>query len=349
MRIIHFAPFAPCACGLYEAARDMVIADRRAGHDAHLVDVGPTMRDGTHTDGKPGQIDSRGGTEIKTAEPGVAFFADMIVAHTGIPDNWIVQTQAPIVWILHGRPAACFRPEQFGNGNSYTLMATLATWPRVKKMVTFWPYHVQFWNPIIPADKLVCFPAPPIDETRFSPEGTTHDFADLGGKYNVMLSDAWREDVDIYEITHGAIEFAKSRKDVRFHFYGVQQPLRCWEFMFAELRRLGALGEVWGQRPNIEEVYRAADALLSPQRIVTRTVGEALSCGTPVIAAYGCEKATYQINPAEPVSIKAQLGAMIQNVEDNRESVKNRARESAKDFSLAEYSKNMNRVYESIL
>lgn len=349
MRIVHFAPFAPCACGLYEAARDMVVADRRTGHDAHLVDVGPTIKDGSHTDGKSGQSDARGGTEIVTAEPGVAFYADVIVAHTGIPDNWIVQCQAPIVWVLHGRPGACFRPEQFGNGNSYTLMATLATWPRVKAIVTFWPHHIQFWKPVISEGKLICFPVPPIDESRFSSDGPRHDFKELGGKFNVMLADSWREDIDIYEITHGAIEFAKTRGDVKFHFYGVQTPLRCWEFLFAELRRLGALGEVWGQRPNIEEIYRAADILLSPQRIVTRIVGEALSCGTPVIAAEGCDSATWTAKPDDPVRIAETIGRALSEIETAPAEVTRRVRESAAYFALGKYNERMNAIYERVM
>lgn len=348
MRIVHFAPFAPSACGLYEAARDMIVADRRAGHDAQLVDVGPTLIDGTHTDGKPGQIDKRGGTEIRTAEQSVAFYADIIVAHSGIPDNWIVQCQAPIIWILHGRPGACFRPEQFGRGNSYSLMATLTTWPRVKKMVTFWPYHIPFWKPTIPSDKLICFPVPPIDENRFSAGGDTHDFGELGGKFNVMIADSWREDVDIYEITAGAIEFAKTNKDVKFHFYGVQTPLRCWEYLFAELRKTGALGEVWGQRPNIEEIYRSADVLLSPHRIITRTIGEALSCGMPVITAGGCECATYTANPSEPDSIKQALILAYYDKMDNIKDVKKQISETAKEFSLKKYSERMNALYDEI-
>lgn len=348
MRVVHFAPFAPSACGLYEAARDMVIADRRAGHDAQLVDVGPTLVDGTHTDGKPGQIDNRGGTEVKSAKPSIANYADVIVAHSGMPDNWIVQCQAPIVWILHGRPGACFRPEQFGRGNSYSLMASLATWPRVKKMVTLWPYYVQFWKPIIPSEKLVCFSVPPIDENRFTLEGEKHDFGELGGKFNVMIADSWREDIDVYEITHGAIEFSKIRKDVKFHFYGVQTPYRCWEYLFTELRRMGTLGEVWGQRPNIEEIYRSADVFLSPHRIITRTIGEALSCGMPVIAANGCETATYTADPSEPETVVQALKEAYFDIISNLNDTKKRVNETARAFSLAEYGKKITEVYQEV-
>lgn len=348
MRIVHFAPFAPCGCGLYEAARDMMIGDRKAGHDAHFVDTGPTTET-VHTEGKPGQIDTRGGSELRTEDPEIALYADVIVAHTGIPDNWIVKTTAPILWIMHGRPAACFKPEQFGKGMSYSLIKEIGEWPRVKAMVTFWPYHVQFWKPIIEENKIVCFSAPPIDEIRFSPDGTRHDFKNLGGKYNIMVAESWRDDIDIYEITNGIIEYAKhARGQAKFHFYGMETPLRCWEYLIAKLRHYDALGELWGRRPDIEEVYRAADLLLSPQRIVTRTVGEALSCGTPVIAAKGCSFATWTVKPDEPGEVADIIGTALNEIGTIPDEIERRVRESASQFTLKEYSDRMNKLYERI-
>jgi len=353
MKITHFAPFAPNACGLYEAARDMVIADRRSGHEACLIDVGITSKVNNKFEHAPGVIgvpDSRGGTEIITANPEEVYNADIIIVHTGTPDNWIVQTQAPIIWILHGRPLACFRTEQFGSGNSYSLISQIAQWPRVKAMVTFWPFHVQYWNAIIPADKLVCFPAPPIDETRFCEDGNNHDFKELGGYWNIAIAESWREDIDIYEVSHGIIELAKSQSGVKYHIYAMNTPLpQCWDWLIKELRRLNVLGELWARRPNIEEIYRSADILLSPQRIVTRTIGEALSCGLPVVAAQGCEYAPYTMRPDEPETVADALKSAIRDLTNVPEAVHDKVKETAKAFSLTEYSNQMNTLYKKLL
>jgi glycosyltransferase involved in cell wall biosynthesis len=347
MRIVHFAPFAPCGCGLYEAARDMVVADAMFGHESVMVDTGIIVN-GEHTPGSPGKIDNRGAFELKTADPVEAFGADVLVAHTGVPDPWIAPCQAPIIWVLHGRPGACFRPEQFGNGHSYSLIANISKWPRVKAMVSFWPYHAQFWEPVIPEEKLVVFDAPPIDERRFSPFGPTHEFGQMGGQTNVMLADSWREDVDIYEVTHGAIEAAKKAKGaVKFHFYGMENA-NCWEYLFSALRNLGGLGEVWARRPNLEEVYRAADLFLSPHRIVVRTIGEALSCGTPVAAAKTCEFATYGFSPDEPGNVSYVLQAAINEITSHKDEVAGRVKKTAESFSLGRYAQEMNAVYERI-
>lgn len=346
MNIVHFAPFAPHGCGLYEAARDMIVADRIAGHDTLLVDVGATVG-GQHTPGEAGKSDKRGRSLVETHPPGIALDADLIVAHTGVPDPWISGCQAPIVWMLHGRPQACFCPEQFGNGNSYSLMAMLAKWPRVKQMVTFWPYHRTFWLPIIPENKLAVLAAPPVDPQRFSVNGEKHDFAGMGGKVNVVLADSWREDVDLYEVTGGLIEFAKGNTDVKFHFFGMENPLRCWEFLLNELKMYGALGQVCARWPGMDDVFRGADLIVSPHRITTRIIAEALSCGTPVMAAKGCEFATFTCDPADPIDVAKTLEGIIGGLEED--VVKERVASAASKFSLTRYNEAMSSVYKNAL
>jgi len=348
MRIVHFAPFAPNACGLYEAARDMVIADFLAGHEVHLVDTGITYGD-AYTPGSPGKEDIRGGSFITTSDPAIVNLADIIIAHSGVSDNWLSPCQAPIIWVLHGRPAACFRPEQFKRGHSYTLMANLAQWPRVKKMLSFWPSHTIYWEPIIPKEKLVCLSAPPIDNKRFSPEGPIYDYGEFKGKWNVLLCDSWREDIDIYEVVHGAIEAGKSIEGIKFHFCSVELPLGPWELIFKRMRDLGILGEVSGRMINMEERYRASDIILTPHRIAVRTIGEAITIGKPVVAGRGCGFTPYTANSDEPHDVVHAICNLIEDLDRNKQSVINNVFETAKSFSLERYSKQMNRVYSQII
>ena len=348
MKIIHFTMFAPNACGLYEASRDMVVADRMAGHDSNVVDVGIYAGD-NHIPGSPGKVDDRGAHKIISVDPEEAVDADVLIAHTGVPDPWIAWNQAPLIWVLHGRPLACFRPEQNGGRNSYSLIAGLAQKPRIKAMLSFWPHHSKYWEPIIPNEKLFCLVAPPIDEFRFSPYGDKHFFGIMGGDINVMVAESWREDVDIYEITHGMIQAAKDHKGIKFHFYGMETNVSAWNYLLDQLRNLGALGEVWTRKPNIEEVYRAADIMLSPQRIVTRTVGEALSCGLPVIAAHGCEHATFRTTPDEPETVSDSINTAITALKFNKDEVMRNVNHAAESFSLHKYSKAMNKLYEKIV
>jgi hypothetical protein len=347
MKIVHFVPFAPNACGLYEAARDMIIADFLSGHEVHLVDTGTVFND-VYTPGYPGKEDIRGGSFIVTSDPAIVNTADIIIAHSGVPDNWLSPCQAPIIWVLHGRPAACFRPEQFKKGHSYTLMANLAQWPRVKKMLSFWPHHTKYWEPIVPKDKLVCLPAPPIDNKRFSPEGPVYDYGEFKGKWNILLCDSWREDIDIYEIVHGAIEAGKIIEGIKFHFCSVEVPLGPWELIFNKMRQMNILGEVSGRMINMEERYRASDIILTPHHIAVRTIGEALTIGKPVIAAKGCNFTPYTAIPDEPIDIANTICSLIKDLTDNKKFVTDRVLEISKSFSLEKYSERMNRVYDQI-
>lgn len=349
LRTVHFAPFAPHACGLYEAARDMVVADHKAGHDALLVDVGPMSLDGKQAEAKPGQKDHRGDVEIISATPNAALNADILVYHTGVSDSWVVKNQAPIIFIVHGRPASCFAMEQKMGHFSYSLTADIAGWPRVKALVSFWPYHKTFWEMVVPKEKLFVFSAPPIDEVRFCAEGNEYDFADKKDKWNIVIADCWREDVNTFEILNGAIEAARRLENVKFHIFAMSTPVpQCWWYLFNKLRDLNSLGVIWARRENMEEVYRAADIVLSPQGIVTRSVGEPLSCGTPVIAANGCEQATWQTTASEPKKVAETIEEAINEINHNPDPVTARVKESAKAFSLAKYSESMNKLYESV-
>ena len=141
MEIVHFGPFGPNRAGIYEAARDMVRADTERGHFTSFVDVGPTRNDGVQEPAQIGAMDDRGGFSLVTMPPQWADTADLLVYHTGVPDNWVVRNEAPIITVIHGRPLAVFRPEQSGDTarNGYTLLHMLGEWPRLKKAVYFWP------------------------------------------------------------------------------------------------------------------------------------------------------------------------------------------------------------------
>ena len=324
----------------------MAVADHLSGHDVDVVDTG---LDGGAIPGKPGQKDERGGSIIETVHQDTSDDADVLIAHSGVPDPWISHNQAPVIWVLHGRPKACFSPEQFGRGHSYTLMANIAKWPRVKAMTSFWPDHTPFWKPIIPEEKLRCMPAPPVDNKRFSPDGPLFDFETIKDKFNVVICESWREDVDIYELAHGAIEMAKETNgEVKFTFFSMEGKATCWNFLKDELKRLDALGWIWDRRTNMQEVYRAADLILSPQKITTRTICEPLCCGTPVLADDRCKYATYGCVPDEPISVRDALMQAKKEITENKEAVKQKALKTAEAFSLSLYSDYMNEVYAEI-
>lgn len=342
MRIVHAAPFAPNRAGIYEAARDMVRADALAGHGVEFVDVGVTVGTTRETP-LIGAVDDRGGFRIVTAPPLCFDYADVIVCHTGVPDAWVVRTQAPMVWILHGRPLAAYRMEQATGLQSYSLYAAIARWPRARRLVSFWPEHQPYWDAIIPAEKLVTVDHPPCDGDRFQPSGETYEIPAIHrGEINGLIADSWREDIDIYEVVHGALEASRRVPGLRWHLYGVERQDGPWAYLLAALRRAGTLGEVCSRVADMESRYRAYDLLLTPHRIVTRTIAEALCSGVPVVAADGCTVTPYLMRPQEPASVAEAVEALVNTEPAFRRRL---ALEQAGRFNLRTFGEAMTAIY----
>ncbi len=346
MIICHIAPFAPNRCGLYEASRDMARADMVGNNQVIFIDAGITVN-GVREEPLIGGIDDRAGFKLVTADPTLINIADVIILHTGVPDNWLVKCQAPIVWVIHGRPLACFRPELQNKTNSYSLYQNIAQWQRSKKMIHFWEEHIPHWDIFIPKEKQVCFDYPVVDENRFNINGQQHTLTNKG-KYNILICDSSREDIDLYELVIGCIEAVKVIPDLKFHFYGFDFPIpNCWNIVLGKLKELGGLGDLSGRVGNMELVYRSCDCLISPNRIITRTIAEALSCGIPVISELGCKVADYTCNMANTKDIVEAIQLFVNDFDKNKH--KDGVIERAKLFNMQNYSQKMNMIYEEVV
>jgi glycosyltransferase involved in cell wall biosynthesis len=350
LKIFHTAPYSPNACGIYEACRDMMRADVLAGHDVYFVDNG-FEKDGKIECKPIGTVDDRGGFKLVTSNPIDIDGADLIVAHTMPRNEYIIRNQVPIVFIAHGRPLDSFRLENNSdNLKSYTYMHDVANYPRVKKIVHFWSEFTPFWS-IFPENKVVALDYPTIDQIRFSPKGEKHIIEDKNkGEYNILICDSWRTDMDMFEIFNGAIQAAREIKNIKFHFYAMEAKdgklKKCWEVLVHELRKLGALGETCGRMADMEKVYRSMDAVLTPHRIIVRTISESLSCGTPVIADEKCKVAQFGCDPHDPYSVADAIKRFVAS--DKKQNVKD-VLKIAPNFNSIPYSIQMDKIYKEIL
>jgi glycosyltransferase involved in cell wall biosynthesis len=348
MRIAHIAPWAVNRCGLYEMARDMARADFYGGNEVIFIDAGVT-ENGVRQEPVIGAIDERAGFRLQTADYKLLETADVIILHTGVPDNWLVKNQIPLIWVVHGRPLACFRPELMKKGSSYSLYWEVSGWQRTKKMLYFWPEFNSHWKPLFNGKDL-CLDYPLIDETRFSHEGQKHKLANHG-KYNILVCDSQREDIDLYEMVVGLLIACEKIPGLKIHFYGFDMPLpNCWNILLGKLKEFGGLGDIAGRVSNMELIYRSCDCLISPNTIITRTIGEALSCGIPVISNINRFNmmSDYTCNMADPEDICEAIQLFVNDF-DNKLIDKNTILNRAKNFNMENYSKKMNKVYEELV
>lgn len=349
MKIAHVAPFAPNRCGLYESARDMARSDIFGGNDVYFVDAGITSN-GKKEEPKIGAVDDRGNFRLVTADCNVLDDADIIIMHTGLEDNKIVRNQTPLLWVVHGRPLACFRPERMGINYAYTLYQNVAQWKRTKGMLYFWKEHKPYWKGLFNGKDIV-LDYPVIDETRFKPLPNNNIDDD---NFHFLICDSEREDIDNFELVNGLIYTAKHVKNLKFHFYGMDtiegKLPNCWNLLLNQLKELNALGEVVGRVGDMEKVYNKMDCLISPNKIITRTIGEALSCGIPVISATNTFNMVSDItcDMGNVEEIKKAIETLVFNYRNGKID-KNEIINRSHVFSLESNSLVMNMIYKKIL
>jgi hypothetical protein len=304
MIVGHIAPFAPSRCGLYEMARDMIKMNELMGDTVYFIDAG--------IQGEELKIncsDNRNNFNITTVDNSFIDKCDYLIMHTGIPDSWIVKTQIPLLWVVHGRPLASYL-----SNNSYELYINVSQWQRTKKLIYFWDEFNPYWENVIEKEKLFCFEKPIIDTDRFNNKCSKHEFKDKG-TYNILIADSVREDINLFELMNCVCQV--KRQDVKFHFAGIDLPLQDKDrIILNAMEEKKLLGDIIPRCDNIETLYNGSDIVVSPNRIVTRIIAESLSCKTKVIAQRGCKVTPYTCDFAYPKEFVSTLDQCLNSSND---------------------------------
>jgi len=329
----------------------MVRADYEQGHEPFFVDAGAQLIDRpTREPPQIGAVDDRAGFRLVTCSPNVVNTCDIVMLHTGCDNQWLVWNQAPIIMVVHGTPIAAFRVEQKGPLTSYSVYTVGSQWPRVKAMLYFWPEFRPYWDVVFPPEKAVVFDYPPIDRHRFNGDGESVEIPRFQrGRYNGLICDSWREDSDILEILHGAMEASRRIQGLTWHIYAANAPFGPYEFIFQKMRSHGWLGSVNGRIGNMEQLYRSFDFVLSGRRAISRIIAESLCCGTPVIADQGCSAATYTPDKEDPCEVADAIESLIHRLERDRDEPRTEALAMSERFDLDIYGRAMANLYKRIL
>lgn len=292
MKVAHIAVVTPHRAGLYETTRDLVAAERQAGIDARIID--PVNHITT--------VDR----DVPVVDQSFASQCQVIISHSGLSKE-LNKTSLPIIHVLHGRPHSSFLLEQAGKIPVYTYLKRIATDPRFKRFVTFWPSFIPYWTAILPQDR-VCAITAPVDLEHWTPNGPSgYQFHGHKGQINVVCASLWREDETPYHILHAFLLFARTTPGAKLHIYAAPQKGAAWAVLKSLLKEAGALGEVAGFVEGLDNVYRAADVAITPHRIATRSVREPLACGCNVVMAPGNQYTPFQADPQNLPAYAAQI------------------------------------------
>lgn len=273
MKLAHAAIRTPGACGLYETTRELVAGLRQLGADARIVDPKPNPRFG------PAPEEDRG-VPIASLEWGAE--SDLIVSHSGHDGTPLATSGRPILHVAHGRPVSTWLMEREGGAPAYTYAVKRAKDPRYRGAVTFWPEYEpilrSLWTP-----KPVHVVPPSVDLEYWRPGPTSYDFAGKSGQVNVVMADPWsRRDVSPITAVHAFALFRHMVPGARLHLYALDANTRG----IGALRLMlgDSLGVVQGWARDLRSVYRAAGLLITPHKIHTRSVREAMATGLQVVS-----------------------------------------------------------------
>lgn len=272
MNVAHFTVITPNRCGLYETTRELVAGLNKIGINSRLVDPTRTTNR-LHPKGP-----SDRGAPIDDIE--WAKNADIIVNHSGLGEHE-KETNQPIVHVCHGRPMYSFITEMNGGPPVYSYQYNKSKDTRYKAVVTFWPEHIPYHE--VMWDQPVHAITPPVDLERWSPNGPSgYNFNGLGGDKNIIITDAWREDINPFVAINAFALYNKENPGSKLHIYAAGKGKKGLGAILQKIKDQGGLGEVLPWVSGLDNVYRSADLTITPHQIAVRTIRESLACGCPV-------------------------------------------------------------------
>jgi len=300
MKVVHFAPYSPHACGLYHTTKDLVKAEIGQGIDAHFVDM---VREDAVATPQPNAANSKfpviGGYKpqqgsalgepgkkdgwLTTSDVSVADDADILVRHTSLP-NYLENSGIPVIMAMHGRPEGSILFDLQGDNPVVEAFHTKGQDSRYKAFFTFWEEHMAFWKRIIPERKLHYVPSM-VDLMEWRPGGKRFDFGNHNGNPNILIADVWREDITPYQEVMNVVKWIKTEcPSARLHIAAAPTSKGVNYFWHA-LRKEKILGFAIGQTKGIKALYSACDVIVTPHTLTTRIVREGRAMGKAVISS----------------------------------------------------------------
>lgn len=353
MNVVHFANFAPHLAGIYGTARDLVIAERKQGINAQMVDYG----NGLNPPQRHSRVWCKDG-EIETISPNWAIEkADLAVRHSSVPQKYF-NTHKPVVMPLHGAPEYTFMLEHMGQTRVLKEILVSAQHPSLKAFITFWKEVLFQWQVLLP-DKKFYYVPPAVDLDFFKPQGKTFDFGKKAGKFNIVVTGIWRKEYTTpYAVLFAAAKFVqKYCSEARVHVFGIPPDNKKYpkndgpmNRTLLALQKANLVGHCYHIVPNLDEVYRAADMCVSQHTMASRTIRESLASGCPIVAASGCRYTPYKADPKDIDGFAEAINGCYKAIQQDKQHVRTTAREMAiNEFNLEGVGKAMKRIFEETL
>ncbi len=153
--------------------------------------------------------------------------------------------------------------------------------------LTFWPEFIPHLQ-VLWGSKPVYAVPPTVDLDYWAPGPTNYNFVEKGQGFNVVLTDPWsRKDVSPFHVINAFAHFAKRVPFAKLHIYGLDGNLKGLAALLEAISPNVGVIQNWAS--DLRAVYRAAHMLITPHKIYTRSIREAMACGVSVVSGKDCD------------------------------------------------------------
>jgi glycosyltransferase involved in cell wall biosynthesis len=341
IKVAHFGQFSPNQAGISGTAIDMIMAERSAGIDAQLIDY-----EGNKKPSRVG-LTCNG---VTTVGPSWSEHADIIVRHSAIPPS-VEALGKPQIMCMHGRPEYLFLLEYNKKSMIISEYLRCVESKRYSAFITFWKEHLEFLKLLLPKTKIDYVPAM-VNMKAFKPDGIRLDYDIEGGSPNILITDMFRQDTSPFNVLMAAAYYVrKYRPEARVHIYGLQRTQESpIKHLIENLRHNIILSQAEPLTTKMDRIYRAADMVVTPHRIATRVIREALASGLPIVAGMGCPYTKYRADARDTEGFARKINTCWKDIQKSNGDLRQASRAMAeKSFNLEQAGKAALKVYERVL
>jgi len=287
MKAAHFSSYAPHRSGLFEAAKDLVLAERAAGIDSLFVNM--TVADPEkHLAECPGGTLGEASLNPSTWEE--AKDAYIWVVHRGIPAELLEESKKHYtIMAIHGGPEHMVMYDIENSGNKQSFNSHINMINNYSKAVALNEHDFQIWKLYADPGQVVLI-EDSIDISRYSPEGYAWEFHGLPA---ILYADISRNIKLPFTLFWAMPGVHRKLSKARLEVYGLPfaeiNTFRNTMVRGYDINLLGTLESVQLITSDLRPMMRGAHIGVNPNLsgVRSRVTMEMMACGLPVIATNG--------------------------------------------------------------
>jgi len=287
MKAAHFSSWAPSRSGLFEAAKDLVLAERAAGIDSMFINMSVADPEKHLAECPGGRLDE---ANLKPSTWEEAKDAKIWVVHRGIPAELVEEAKKHYtIMAIHGSPEHVLINDIENSGNVQGFNDHINMVRNYSKAVALNEHDFHIWKLYADPGQVVHI-EDSIDVSRYSPEGYAWEFHGLPA---ILYADVCRNIKLPFTLYWAMAGIHEKLPEARLEMYGLPfaeiNTFRNTMVRASNINLLGTLESVQLITSDLRPMMRGAHIGVNPNLsgVKSRVTMEMMACGLPVVASNG--------------------------------------------------------------